>query len=140
MAQKCARSNLHVSASDAPLETQPEKERTQKKKTDPALNISLVGPPPTAGTTPALIPRTSASPEKRKSTTLTAQNFLGIAAKKAKVARSAKSAARVGFQQHKTNKASHTGSGAPLSQVVRLKYIKGFTEAVRTPCTMEDLS
>jgi len=68
-----------------------------------------------------------------------AQNFLALGAKKAKAAKSARTAARVGFQPSKKIKLSNTGSGVPLQQVVRLKYVKGFTQAVRTPCRLEDL-
>jgi hypothetical protein len=77
------------------------------------------------------------SKSKRKACT----NFLLAGAKQAKAARSARSAARVGCTGHltKQNKVSNTGSGIPLSQVVRLKYVKGFTQAVSTPCPMEDL-
>lgn len=77
---------------------------------------------------------------KRPKTEVTAQNFLGLQAKKAKEARSARTAARAtgGLQVNK-NKLSHTGSEIPLQQVVRLKYVKGFTQAVRTPCRLEDL-
>jgi len=67
------------------------------------------------------------------------QNFLLAGAKKAKAARSARTAARVGFERSKKDKLSNTGSGVPISQVVRLKYVKGFTQAVRTPCRLEDL-
>ena len=69
------------------------------------------------------------------------QNFLIAGARKAKAARSARTAARVGFDRgSKKNKLSNTGSGVPISQVVRLKYVKGFTQAVRTPCRLEDLA
>jgi chromosome transmission fidelity protein 18 len=37
-------------------------------------------------------------------------------------------------------KISHTGSGVPMSQVMRLKYTKGFTQAVRVPCRLDDLA
>jgi chromosome transmission fidelity protein 18 len=72
-----------------------------------------------------------------------AANFLTIGAQKAKAARSARSAARVGFQRTNTNnqnKLSNSGSGVPLQHVVRLRYVKGFTQAVRTPCVLEDLT
>jgi chromosome transmission fidelity protein 18 len=78
-------------------------------------------------------------PAKRKKIAVTSQNFLGIRAKKAKEARSARSAARVGLLSAKQQKASNTGSGMPLPQVIKFKYVKGFTEAVRTPCRLEDL-
>lgn len=68
-----------------------------------------------------------------------AQNFLIAGAKKAKAARSARTAARVGFERSKKDKLSNTGSGIPISQVIRLKYVKGFTQAVRTPCRLDDL-
>jgi hypothetical protein len=78
-------------------------------------------------------------------------NFLLLGAKKAKALRSARSAARVGCVvvddlTHRNNKAAsterlcHTGSGMPLSQVVKLKYVKGFTQAVSMPCRLDDLS
>lgn len=76
-------------------------------------------------------------------------NFLLMGAKKAKALRSARSAARVGCfvsdghhsqstLQH--SRLSNTGSGIPLSQVVKLKYVKGFTQAVSMPCRLDDLS
>lgn len=69
-------------------------------------------------------------------------NFLLMGAKNAKAARSARTAARVGCFEKSTkhSKLSNTGSGVPLSQVVRLKYVKGFTQAVSTPCRLEDLT
>lgn len=69
-----------------------------------------------------------------------ASNFLTLGAKQAKAARSARSAARAGIDRSlKRQKTSHSGSGVPISHVVRLKYVKGFTQAVRTPCYPEDL-
>lgn len=69
------------------------------------------------------------------------ENFLLLGARKAKAARTSRTAARVGLQpaSHQSTKQSKTGSGVPLSQVVRLKYVKGFTQAVRTPCKLDDL-
>lgn len=66
-------------------------------------------------------------------------DFLKLGAKKAKEARTARNAARVGIKRTNKNRKSHTGSGVPLPCVVRLKYVKGFTQAVRTPCKVEDL-
>jgi chromosome transmission fidelity protein 18 len=68
-----------------------------------------------------------------------AANFLGIGAKRAKVAKSARKAAAIGVEIYKKKKNTHTGSGLLLSQVIRLKYSKGFTQAVRTPCRLQDL-
>jgi len=42
-------------------------------------------------------------------------------------------------QKHKGPRLSNTGSRVPLTQVVKLKYVKGFTQAVRKPCRMQDL-
>ena len=84
-------------------------------------------------------------------------NFLLMGAKKAKALRSARSAARVGcivsdvhhslskLESHKAESTHHTrlsntGSGLPLSHVVKLKYVKGFTQAVSMPCRLDDLS
>lgn len=78
----------------------------------------------------------AAPPSKKAKQT---QNFLIAGAKKAKAAQSARTAARVGFERARM-KFSNTGSGVPISQVIRLKYVKGFTQAVRTPFRLEDLS
>jgi chromosome transmission fidelity protein 18 len=67
------------------------------------------------------------------------ENFLAVGAKQAKAARHARNAARVGFQTSRQEKLANTGSGKKLSEVVRLRFIKGFTEAVRIPCRMDDL-
>ena len=70
----------------------------------------------------------------------TAKNFLGIGAAKAKKAKTARKAALVGFNRsNKRAKLSHSGSGRPLNEVIKFKYQKGFTQAVRVPCQMEDL-
>ena len=68
-----------------------------------------------------------------------AKNFLGKRAANAKEAKSAKRAARVGFDRSKKTKFSNTGSGVELSKVIRFKYQKGFSQAVRAPCPLEDL-
>lgn len=69
----------------------------------------------------------------------TSRNFLQIGARKALEAKSARHAARVGYDRCKQNKKSHTGSGVPLAGVLRLKFVKGYTEAVRTPCYIDEL-
>ena len=66
-------------------------------------------------------------------------NFLGLGAMKARAARTARNAANVGFDRTKKEKLSNTGSNIPLNKVIRFKYQKGFTQAVRTPCLIEDL-
>jgi chromosome transmission fidelity protein 18 len=73
------------------------------------------------------------------SNTSAAKNFLGFRAAKAKEAKSARRAATVGFDRSKTMKLSNTGSGVEISKVIRFKYQKGFTQAVRAPCQMDDL-
>lgn len=73
-------------------------------------------------------------------TKATAHNFLGLQARKVKQQRSARTAARVGVERSHKHQTSHTGSGVPLTQIVRLRYIKGFTQAVRAPCRLEDLA
>lgn len=80
------------------------------------------------------------SPKDTKSTmSPTNVNFLGIAAKKGKAAKSARRAAALGLNRSsKKQKLAHSGSGFLLSHVVRMKYVKGFTQAVRTPCRMND--
>lgn len=71
----------------------------------------------------------------------TALNFLGIGAKKAKAMKSARRAAAVGLTERtsKKFKLAHSGSGFALNQVVKMRYVKGFTQAVRTPCRLQDL-
>ena len=81
----------------------------------------------------------SRRPPKRAKDNSAVVDFLGIGARQAKEARSARNAARVGVQRAHKNRKSHTGSGIQLSQVIRLKYVKGFTQAVRKPCRIEDL-
>ena len=85
----------------------------------------------------------SAPPPKRTKTSpaLAKANFLGIGARQAREAKSARKAASVGLERSskRDRKMAHTGSGFALSQVVRLKYVKGFTQAVRTPCRLQDL-
>ncbi|KAL3801780.1 hypothetical protein HJC23_001176, partial [Cyclotella cryptica] len=73
--------------------------------------------------------------EKRK----VVRNFLNIGAAKAKEAETARRAARVGFDRSKKVKLSNTGSGLELTKVIRFKFQKGFTQAVRAPCQIEDL-
>lgn len=68
------------------------------------------------------------------------KNFLGMAAQKVKASRNARKKALVGFNNRvRAEKLTHTGSGVPLTHVIRFKYQKGFTQAVRTVCQMEDL-
>ena len=73
------------------------------------------------------------------SKTTAVTHFLGLGAKQAKAALQARKMARVGVGS-RNNKVAHTGSGVPLSQVMRLKYTKGFTQAVRVPCRLDDLA
>jgi hypothetical protein len=77
--------------------------------------------------------------DSNKRQPVAAQNFLRIGATKAKELKSARTAARVGIVPTKKIKLSHTGSNIPLSQVIRLKFVKGFTQAVRAPCKIDDL-
>ena len=85
----------------------------------------------------------STKPEKvanqTSSNSQVAKNFLGVRAAKAKEAKTARRAERVGFDRSKKIKLSNTGSGVELSKVVRFKYQRGFTQAVRASCQLEDL-
>jgi hypothetical protein len=80
-------------------------------------------------------------PPLKKVRTAAPKNFLGIGAQKAKAARTARQKALVGFSSSRCRleKLSNTGSGLPLKQVIRFKYQKGFTQAVRTPCRIDEL-
>ena len=85
-------------------------------------------------------PPTRAEAFGKRTPAATAKNFLGIGAAKAKKAKTARKAALVGFSKsNKRAKLSHSGSGRPLNEVIKFKYQKGFTQAVRIPCQMEDL-
>lgn len=75
---------------------------------------------------------------KTSPTATNAKNFLGVGAKRARQMKSARKAAAVGLGSKK-NKMAHTGSGLRLNEVIRLRYVKGFTQAVRTPCRREDI-
>ena len=66
-------------------------------------------------------------------------NFLGAFAAKSKAAQNAKKAALVGIDKSNSKiQLSNTGSGVPLDNVVKFKYQKGFTQAVRMPCSARD--
>lgn len=80
----------------------------------------------------------AAPPAKRSK--MASANFLGLGAAKAKAARTARKAALVGFDKSKTLKVSNSGSNVPFQQVIRFKYQQGFTQAVRTPCRIEDIA
>ena len=78
--------------------------------------------------------------KKSKPPMTAANNFLGIGAAKAKAARTARKAAMVGFdRKSKKAKLSNSGSGIPFNQVIRFRYQKGFTQAVRTPVLSKDI-
>lgn len=79
-------------------------------------------------------------PSKRAKTIVATKNFLGVGAARAKAARTARKAALVGFNRTKKVKLSNSGTGLPLTQVIKFKYQKGFTQAVRAPCRVEDLT
>jgi len=103
-------------------------------KKDPRKGVSPSKLPLKASTTPA-----KSLPKPKTGNNSAAKNFLGKRAAKAKEAKSAKRAARVGFDRSKKTKFSNTGSGVELSKVIRFKYQKGFSQAVRAPCPLEDL-
>ena len=86
--------------------------------------------------TPNKLPPTKAKAGNNSSA---AKNFLGFRAAKAKKAKTAARAARSGFDRKKKVKLSNSGSGVEISKVIRFKYQKGFTQAVRAPCQIEDL-
>ena len=92
----------------------------------------------------SVIAKSPVSNKKQKATatsSVTASNFLGWGAKKAKAALTARKMARAGLDLAKAkNRSSNTGSGVPLAHVMRLKHTKGFTQAVRVPCRLEDLA
>ena len=86
---------------------------------------------------PSITPKKQ--PVKAGSNSSAAKNFLGFRAAKAKQAKTAARAARAGHTNTKKVKLSNSGSGVEISKVVRFKYQKGFTQAVRAPCQLEDL-
>lgn len=117
------------------------------------VNVTLKSPPPKENRAPTL---SSPADSKREITFKQAavhkqvpkpaltppsevKNFLVLGAVKAKTAKSKRKAELVGFDRSKKFKKSNSGSGVPFNQIVRFKYQKGFTQAVRTCCRMEDL-
>jgi hypothetical protein len=101
-------------------------------------------------------PSTILEKEPESAEKMTSGNFLDLHAIKAKAARKAKHSARVtvfgagrgksenhnmsvGGPKSKRQKLAHTGSGVRLDAVLRFKYQKGFTQAVRVPLKMKDL-
>jgi hypothetical protein len=97
-------------------------------------------------TAPSTTTETTGTHRQNNITAVTAttsgqSNFLSIGAKRAKLARSARTAARVRTTSVVTTVStiSHTGSGESLQHVIKLKFVKGFTQAVRTPCSIEEL-
>lgn len=117
-----------LSAPDQMFETETIATKTPKKKMGPSE--SLQGKRKDS-------PTVAAMPTKKKKKA--AFTFLDLGAQKAKASTRNRKMARAGLQSSKTKKLAHTGSQVPLSNVMRLKYTKGFTQAVRVPCRLEDL-
>ena len=71
------------------------------------------------------------------------KSFLSIGAAKSKaLSNKRKASSCIGYTKNKKKsltKLSYSGSGVPLNQVIKFKYQKGFTQAVRIPCRIEDL-
>jgi len=131
--------------SDARMAQKEAAAAAEEKKVAPKSKAKAIAPKVAeksalAGTTPKKQP-----PAKAGLNTSAAKNFLGLRAAKAKAARTAQRAARVGLSDNRSTgsskkvKLSNTGSGVELSKVIRFKYQKGFTQAVRAPCQLEDL-
>jgi len=110
-------------------------EKTKKK---PQVEEDVALPKQVEEKLPSTTPKKK-QPAKAGSNTSAAKNFLGFRAAKAKEAKSAARAARVGFDRTKKVKLSNSGSGVEITKVIRFKYQKGFTQAVRAPCQLEDL-
>mmetsp|Transcript_24900 Transcript_24900/g.34806 ORF Transcript_24900/g.34806 Transcript_24900/m.34806 type:complete len:140 (-) Transcript_24900:917-1336(-) len=112
---------------------------TSDRNTDNAR--SKFNKPADGGGNKRLKPNSFAKTTKKpKPSTIVASNFLGIGAAKAKAARTARKAAMVGFDRSsKKAKLSNSGSGVPFNQVIRFRYQKGFTQAVRTPVVSKDI-
>ena len=64
-----------------------------------------------------------------------------MGANQAKAAKTARKAALVGLKgkAERKDKLSNTGSEMHLDEVIRFRYQKGFTQAVRVPCKPSDL-
>ncbi len=130
--------------------TPPEKENiSENAKETPVLNNDKTernaepkySPTKVTPRKPNQLATAKISPGAKSTPSPTACNFLGLAAKKGKAAKSARRAAALGLNRlaSKKQKLAHSGSGFLLSNVVRMKYVKGFTQAVRTPCRLNDL-
>ncbi len=63
-----------------------------------------------------------------------------MGAAKAKASRAARRAAMVKSSGNLTIKRgdSNTGSGVPMKHCIRFRYQKGFTQAVRVPCNINE--
>lgn len=123
-------------------ETASTKEKVEHSKAQDESKIQGESKASTSPRKPEAMPMEVPPPKRPKtsssSSASSSKNFLGIGAQRAKLAKSARKAAAVGLVSKK-NKMAHTGSGFRMNQVIRLRYVKGFTQAVRTPCRQEDL-
>ena len=119
----------HTSSADKPFESDVVATKTPKK---------AIGPPSSLPGKRKDSPTAALLPTKKKKKA--AFSFLDLGAQKAKASTQARKMARAGLQGAKTkSRLAHTGSQVPLSNVMRLKYTKGFTQAVRVPCRLDDL-
>ncbi|GFH61721.1 hypothetical protein CTEN210_18197 [Chaetoceros tenuissimus] len=115
-------------------------EQEKNKKEDQESNKKQVTSPNTSSTSTIPSKKLTTKDPKSIPKKKAASNFLGIGAARAKAARTARKAAQVGFDRSKGRvKYSNTGSGIIIDKVIRFKYQKGFTQAVRLPCTKRDL-
>eukprot|EP00559_Dactyliosolen_fragilissimus_P008349 CAMPEP_0184862020 /NCGR_PEP_ID=MMETSP0580-20130426/6565_1 /TAXON_ID=1118495 /ORGANISM="Dactyliosolen fragilissimus" /LENGTH=1163 /DNA_ID=CAMNT_0027359721 /DNA_START=24 /DNA_END=3515 /DNA_ORIENTATION=- len=81
------------------------------------------------------------------------QDFLGVGAAKARAAKAARRKSALNNAKHKIGypkrtchvferkdlKLSNSGTGAKIDQIIKFKFQKGFTQAVRIPCRGKDL-
>jgi len=132
----------------------PSAQKDEEKATEDLAEASRMTPKQTAAEVPRVTPEMDGIKTRSDEINTTivgegpptkkqkrAQNFLGLGARQAKEAKSKRRAKSVGLlRSSKTDKKSNTGSGIPFQQVIRLKYVKGFTQAVRNPCRLEDLA
>lgn len=79
-------------------------------------------------------------PKRKKKSEASNNNFLLAQAERAKAVKTARKRARAGIEGPvKKKQTSFTGSNVPMKHVMRLRYVRGFTQAVRVPCKQEDI-
>ena len=126
-------------AFEAKVKTITAREDRDKEKVVAAMPAKRAGASPSPKKVKEAAPKTPIAAPKVVSPTPPPVSFLAQKAAKAKSAKKARRAQAVGITRDKTVKVkSHTGSGVEISEVVKFKHQKGFTQAVKIKSKMSD--